>query len=271
MTASTVTEQLGAYAPGGAIDECDMHIDLAKISAKTSTGAGAGISAAYDWRRLLDVFNVNSPYYDGLDNSGRGQVVDNQGTNAVLSNSLVAEVGELYEHGRINLLTAPSQVVQAMFAPLAYVAPATGDTLLASVPTWATAIANKRAGVTSGVPWKSPADILDLANAQTIFTAKTCDDDGNGAFKDYAKRCWLYNYISNWATIRSDCCAVYGTVRLNDTSVAGSSQIMGLRHFVAVMDRVPATAYQPIIPSGGLVKPNPNYQPPRRLLLTWLD
>lgn len=267
----TVTEQLGAAAAASATPdpECDVHIDLAKISTKNATSGG---SAPYDWRRLIDVFNVNSPYYDGLDNSGRGQVVDNQFTGAA-TNSQAAIVGELYEHGRINLLTAPPAVIQGMLAPLMGRISAANPTLsnLTSPGFYTLAI---RKNPTPGNVWKSPADVLDISTswAQSLFWGTNRDDDGNGAFNDYAKKCWLYTYMSNWATIRSDCVAVYGTVRLNDSST-GTSQILGLRHFVAVMDRVPATAYQPILYKNGVVPyiTNPNYQPPRRLMLTWLD
>jgi hypothetical protein len=273
----TVTEQLGATVPTAAPYECDMHIDLAGISNYTSLpvnkrGSVSG-GAPYEWRRLIDVFNVNSPYYDGLDNSGRGQVVDYQATAAVASNSAAAVVGELYEHGRVNLLTAPSEVIQGLIAPLqGYVSKTNPTTTNLTTPATYNGFRQYPNG--SPTPWKSPADILDIKNqwAQTLFANSNCDDDGNGAFNDYAKRCWLYTFISNWATIRSDCVAVYGTVRLMDSSVS-TTVPQGLRHFVAVMDRVPATAFQPIIlvPAGALVKPNPFYQPPRRLLLTWLD
>jgi hypothetical protein len=271
----TVTEQLGAVQASGILpilDESDCHIDIAKISTRTSTSAAAGGNAPYDWRRLLDVFNVNSPYYDGLDNSGQGQVVDNQQAST-LTNSAQYVVGELYEHGRINLLTAPQAVVQAMMTPLQYIAPAAGDTYAPADLTNLTTFTNRSKNITQPI-FKSPADILDLSSkwAQGLFiTNNKCDDDGNGAYGDYAKKCWLYTYISNWATIRSDCMAVYGTVRLTDTSTS-PVQTQGLRHFVAVMDRVPATAFQPFLfSSTGLIQPNPYYQPPRRLLLTWLD
>ena len=242
------------------------------------------------------MFDVNSPCYDGLDNSGHGRVVDIgiglQPVPGIVPPATTADyIGELYEHGRINLLTAPPQVIQAMVAPLQYISPATvGDVYTPTVglATLAGNAFNTTYGhyPTAGNPWKSPADILDISSkwAQGLFCAnggsgcstKHCDDDGNGAFDDYAKRCWLYTYISNWATIRSDCVAVYGTVRLMDTSVSSgaNAQPQGLRHFVAVMDRVPATAYQPLLPNGSgsaQPRPNPNYQPPRRLLLTWLD
>jgi hypothetical protein len=281
VTASTVTEQLGALPPATqATDtECDFHIDIAGISNKTSlplaSRGSAGGGPPYDWRRLLDVFNVNSPYYDGLDNSGCGLVVDNQPTAAAAtSGSIAAVVGELYEHGRINLLTAPSQVIQGLVSPLSSIRPVSLPALNLTTLTAAATYNTFRHYTSGSIPWKSPADILDINNkwAQGLFTSSNFDEDGNGAFNDYAKRCWLYTFISNWATIRSDCVAVYGTVRLNDTST-GSSVIQGQRHFVAVMDRVPATAYQPILYKSAAVPviPNPNYQPPRRLLLTWLD
>jgi len=269
----TVTEQLGATLPGAVPDEQDFHIDIAKISTKTSAGSVAGTSIPYDWRRLLDVFDVNSPWYDGLDNSGRGRVVDNAVPSSITNPSPADYVGELYEHGRINLLTAPSPVIQALVAPLqGYVSNTNPSLAVLLTPAVFNAYRQYPNGSAAKGPWKSPADILDipLLSAKTLFWNSGVDDDGNGAFKDYAKKCWLYTYISNWATIRSDCVAVYGTVRLTDTSTT-PAQTQGLRHFVAVMDRVPATAYQPILTSGSSVKPNPKYQPPRRLLLTWLD
>ena len=55
--------------------------------------------------------------------------------------------------------------------------------------------------------------------------------------------------------------------------VTATNRVEGVRHFVAILDRVPATAYRPfrLAPNGRDKTPNPDYLGMRRVHLAWLD
>ena len=217
-------------------------------------------------KRLIEVFTVNSPYCDGIDNDGDEDVDGNDTGFQTISGGVPTDVlgPEIYQHGRINLLTAPPEVIRGLL-PLQL----------------------KRRGYK---PWdvarwicqyreqnlrNSPVDILNINygsyKGYDLFTRNdNTDDDGNGAPDDFAERFYLWTYMSNWATIRSDCFAVYGVARIK--SAAGRTE--GMRRFLTVLDRVPATAYPPFVwvsDSDHDLRPNPRFIPVRRVFTTGID
>lgn len=228
---------------------------------KTATEKLAAVSADKDayvdlttakYRRLIGVMAVNHPYYDYYDNDGdslQDSADNGKGRDDILG-------PEIYRHGMINVKTAPPEVLRGMIP--AVQAEKHGHNA------WSMAGAIARAAGS----FDTPADILTVANHETIFLSDNCDDDNNGAPDDQAERTWLYGYMSNWATVRTDTFAVYGTIRV----ATPGGRVEGVRRFIAVLDRVPATAYPPIVENAdGKSVPNDNYLPVRLANFIWLQ
>ncbi|MBN2581996.1 MAG: hypothetical protein JXL80_02935 [Planctomycetes bacterium] len=259
-------------------------------------GSTTGARAATLLQRVFDVITVNSPYYDGVDNDGdfddkdrnneidkNEPVFDDKDTGFQVDaadNPIDALGPEIYEHGRINLRTAPPEVVRGLL-------PMQLKRKDKSLWTIAETL------VSTSSSFKHPSDLLNVQVAppwrlKHIFTKTgmnndNWDDDDNGAPDDFAEQCHLYTFISNFATVRSDCYAVYGTARIK----SDSGRTEGVRRFVAVLDRVPATAYPPFRYTGAenrdlseitnfddetlKMTPNPKFIPVRRVMQGWID
>jgi hypothetical protein len=164
---------------------------------------------------------------------------------------------------------------------------------LSGDPLWTMAMAIVTAAQGNGANpmlFNNPGDMLDATvglplNLQNAFIStdptKRWDDDNNGAPDDYAQKTFVYGFMSNWATTRSDCFAVYGTLQFYHFNPSnGALAIDKSRHFMTILDRVPATAYPPIqytdvtpAGSGNQKSPtlNPQAMPMRRVGFMWLD
>jgi hypothetical protein len=99
-------------------------------------------------------------------------------------------------------------------------------------------------------PMRTPAQILNSV-------APYAGPETKGYLE---KRDWVFNRISNIATIRSDTFSVYGTVQL---VISGTTATVArTRRFWALLDRSVALAYAP---------GNPNFMHPRLMNFQWLD
>jgi len=281
--ALTVSQQLGA-ATTNDTNVKDFYLDI------TKRAAGSKVSDR-GYRRLLTVVTVNSPCFDGLDNDGDGTIdltgKDGEDRGYHYKDSVTPtkwwydNMGpELYQFAPVNLKTASAEVIRAVL-PAELKNSVRGASVLQEAAMWDLAVkickfAQDKANAGTSVKVKSPGDILDmtdLVNGRTIkqlFTGDGVDDDNNGAVDDWAEQTWVYGYMSNWATTRSDCFAVYGTVQLR---IPGG-QVEGIRRFMAVMDRVPATAFRPFasrdLGTGTVHDPNKRYMNCRVLAFRWL-
>jgi len=239
------------------------------------------------YKRVFRVFTVNSPYCDGIDNDSdlidknNNNIIDGdekgyddtdtgfqfQTTDSGLEVPVDVLGPEIYQHGRINLMTAPPEVIRGLL-PL--------QLKRRNVSMWRSArdICNTSKNL------RSPEDLLNqyvhrYSKGKDVFADPedfdNWDDDGNGAPDDFGDVCYLYTYMSNWATTRSDCFAVYGVARIQ--SAAGRTE--GMRRFLTVLDRVPATAYPPFVwvdkDNTDNLKPNPRFIPVRRVFTTWIN
>lgn len=260
-------------------------------------------------RALTNYVTVQSPFYDNVDNDGDGEPRDfntttlkwNKGAGGVdekdavflepsddeyAVNDLAQEDTdrygpEIYEFGKINLKTAPPEVIRGML-PAALRNPAvagrawTDDDLFKLAQDICNYAQSDLYNNPGNERVRIPADILDAplnlsgkGSMKTLFTADGVDDDGNGAVDDWAERSWIYGFMSNWASCRSDSFVVYGTIRL----VGEGGRVDGVRRFISVLDRTPATAYRPMIvqSSAPTLRPNPHYLGVRRVFTTWTD
>ena len=222
-----------------------------KLAAAANDGDAYVNLVEAKYNRLLPVLAVNHPYYDKTDSDGDG-FIDALDTGRDRADSFGPEI---YRHGMINIKTAPPEVIRGMV-------PLQVERHGHNAWTISKAIADNDA-------IKNPADILTLEH-QSIFINDNRDDDDNGSPDDHAERTWLYGYMSNWATVRTDTFAVYGTISIE--TVSGRKE--GVRRFIAVLDRVPATAYPPFLEiQAGKTRPdaNPNYLPVRVANFMWLE
>jgi len=259
---------------------------LGGFSETTVRNAYVDILNRNSYRRLTTVVTVGSPYCDNVDNDGDTYADeddftygDPSGTGTGSTQKYDNLGPELYEWGKISLKTARPEVIRGLL-PAQLKNPQASRSWGNDSYMWRLAedictYAQDKNNNGSSPKVKCPADLLDLSDrngrkATDMFIGDGCDDDNNGAVDDWAEQSWLYGFMSNWATTRSDSFAVYGTVQL----VTGSGRVEGVRHFLAVLDRVPATAYRPFstrpterVPG----QPNEHYLGMRRVLLTWLD
>lgn len=239
------------------------HDGPAVTNGKTATEKLAAVSASKDayvdlttekYRKLLSTLAVNHPYYDYYDNDGdslQDSADNGKGRDDILG-------PEIYRHGMINVKTAPPEVLRGMIPAVLAEEHGRNGWMIAR------AIA-KAAG-----SFDTPADMLTISGQdhEGIFLNDNRDDDNNGAPDDQAERTWLYGYMSNWATVRTDTFAVYGTIRV----ATKGGRVEGVRRFIAVLDRVPATAYPPIVENvDGRSVPNSNYLPVRVANFMWLQ
>jgi hypothetical protein len=235
------------------------------------------------YAKITGYVMVNSPYYDRLDNDG-DLVIDLEDSNTATQTA--DNLGpEIYIQGPINLKTAMPEVIRGMLpaqlmnngARTLSLTPTEMFTMAKDICTYAQHSANNSVKPTD-VKVKMPVDILNMTNTyksktvKQLFVGDGCDDDGNGAVDDWVEQTWLYGYMSNWATTRSDTFAVYGTVQM--VADNGAGKLEGLRHFLAIIDRVPATAFPPYSSASNTTTPgriNEDYLGPRRVMMTWLD
>ncbi len=273
------------------------------VSPMGADGTSASAREEKLLQRLFSVIMPNNPYYDGVDNDG--DFDDKNANNAIDVNEAVFDEDdtgfqedagknpidsmgpELYLHGRINLRTAPPEVIRGMM-PMQLARRDKGPWDVADC------IARLSYNYTHpGVLLRKQAH-PDYWNGSQIFTksgsyfspqADKWDDDDNGAPDDFAEQCYLYTFMSNFATVQSDSYAVYGTASIK----TDGGRVEGVRRFVAVLDRVPATAYPPMrfsgpddpdlstatdaqLNSNAYPKaPNPRFIPVRRVMQAWIE
>ena len=282
-TVKTVSEQLAAKVDGTA------------ASPTTDTVRSLFIDLTDDkYAKVTNFVTVGSPYYDRQDNDADRNIatsmvgVDSQDGVAGHNHDNLGP--EIYEHGKINLKTAMPEVIRGMLPIQLENASARGaaaysDAQLFQMATdICTAAQSSATNPTNpkNVSIKLPVDILKLnftagaggKKVAGLFLGDGCDDDGNGAVDDWTEQTWLYGYMSNWASTRSDSFVVYGTVRI--VADRGNGKVEGVRHFVAILDRVPATAYAPFTSVANVNSktpgtPNPKYLGCRRAMMAWLD
>jgi hypothetical protein len=234
------------------------------------------------YARIVNFVTVGSQFFDNYDNDGDGKLDEyDLGKKTQMDDNLGPEI---YDMVKINLKTARPEIIRAMI-PVQLKNRGARSFTLGNNDLWRLAediceygqsSGNNRVQP-SGCKLRLPTDILWMPTKYAnrgvtkLFIDDGCDDDGNGAVDDYVERTWLYGYMSNWASTRSDCFAVYGTVRL---VAGGSGKVEGVRHFLAVLDRVPATAYSQYTSKATQFSPgeaNKKYLGMRRVMMTWLD
>jgi len=235
------------------------------------------------YARIANFVTVGSQFFDNYDNDGDGEVdEDDAGASSQIDDNLGPEI---YDMAKINLKTARPEIIRAMI-PVQLKNSSARSFVLNDDDLWQLAKDICEYGQSTGnnnirpsaCKLRMPSDILNMTTkyggkgVTELFIGDGCDDDGNGAVDDYAERTWLYGYMSNWASTRSDCFAVYGTVRL--VADGGDGKVEGVRHFLAVLDRVPATAFSPFTTAAAGTDPgeaNKKYLGMRRVMMTWLD
>lgn len=274
-TAKTVSERLAEKADASVRE---LHVDV--LDEK--------------YARIVNFVTVGSQFFDNYDNDGDGKPKST--TSTATTNQDEDDVGdssqkddnlgpEIYDMAKINLKTARPEVIRAMI-PVQLKNRKARSFVLSDNDLWKLAEdiceygqdARNNNIRPSACKLRLPTDILRMTTKYAgkgvteLFVGDGCDDDGNGAVDDYAERTWLYGYMSNWASTRSDSFAVYGTVRL--VAGDGDGKVEGVRHFMAVLDRVPATAFSPYRTRAVGVdpgEPNKKYLGMRRVMMTWLD
>jgi len=305
-TVGTATDY-SDYKPITQIMEELGTTDASDVKGYVSPMGAEGASASREEKLLQRLFSVvmpNNPYFDGVDNDG--DFDDKNANNVMDANEAVFDENdtgfqedsgknpidsmgpELYLHGRINLRTAPPEVIRGML-PMQLARREKGP--------WDVADCIARLSYN----YTHPGVLLrkqvhsEYWNGNQIFTKTGSyfapqpdkwDDDDNGAPDDFAEQCYLYTFMSNFATVQSDCYAVYGTASIK----TDGGRVEGVRRFVAVLDRVPATAYPPMRFSGPddpdlsnatdaqlenatsyPKAPNPRFIPVRRVMQAWIE
>jgi len=198
-----------------------------KFNWKPKGAIGVG---TIDLSLAANVLSVGGPWDDNLDNEGDSKI-DAADTGYLGSPFGRSGGPELRVAGRINLNTATPGTLLAMNDGLTLNSQLT-------LPTR---------------PLRTPAEVL-----------RNPPSSGASEARGYLEnRDWVFNRISNIATIRSDTYSVYGTVQLGTVPVGGSTlTVARTRRFWALLDRSVSLAYPP-----GHVA----YMHPRIMNFQWLD
>jgi len=210
----------------GLAEEMRVKFNWWDSSAQPGLGATSPANAA-------NALCVGGPWNDKLDNDGDGSSYkDNLDTGALRYNCGAFGGPEFRVAGRVNLNTMTTSTQACLNDGLTLNGRLTGLSR----------------------PIYSPAQII--ANSAS-------GNDPDGLARGFLeKRDWVFNRISNIATVRSDTFSVYGTVQLVDVGSGGSVTILRSRRFWALLDRSPSLAFVPT---------NSDFHPPRLMNFQWLD
>ncbi|MCF6158439.1 MAG: hypothetical protein E3K32_07675 [wastewater metagenome] len=172
---------------------------------------------------ISEYFTIIDPKDDTIDDDADGATYNDTGTQTG-----DIDGPEIQVPGRININTAPSEVLAALPGTDTGTSLGTWDTLIQSAKGYSL-ISN----IIDARPFSTVGTITGVTGMD-YFATDTIDNDGDGLVDEKDEKDLIFTAISNLITTHSNVFAIYVTARIINTD---GSQTMAEKKLVAIVDR----------------------------------